>query len=127
MPGDYDVEVSVNGALVDGSLPSSLNRIDISDSKTQRLLNMSVNEALPELSARPANCLKRANITTVGQLVVIPERQLIKFRNLGQKSLNEIKEKLHDLGLVLGMTFPVRWVEPRMNGERIEDSKLISL
>jgi DNA-directed RNA polymerase subunit alpha len=65
------------------------------------LLNMSVNEI--ELSVRAANCLNNANITTVGQLAMKTEAEMLKYRNFGKKSLNEIKDKLQQLGLGLGM------------------------
>ncbi len=71
--------------------------------KLKKLLNMSVNEI--ELSVRAANCLNNANITTVGQLAMKSEQEMLKYRNFGKKSLNEIKEKLAALGLTLGMTF----------------------
>ena len=68
----------------------------------KKLLNMSVNEI--ELSVRAANCLNNANITTVGQLAMKSEAEMLKYRNFGKKSLNEIKEKLSELGLSLGMS-----------------------
>ncbi|MBI5384974.1 MAG: DNA-directed RNA polymerase subunit alpha [Verrucomicrobia bacterium] len=71
--------------------------------KLKKLLNMSVNEI--ELSVRAANCLNNANITTVGQLAMKTEQEMLKYRNFGKKSLNEIKDKLAGLGLTLGMTF----------------------
>ena len=58
-----------------------------------------------ELSVRAANCLNNANITTVGQLAMKTESEMLKYRNFGKKSLNEIKDKLAALGLTLGMTF----------------------
>jgi DNA-directed RNA polymerase subunit alpha len=64
---------------------------------------MSVNEI--ELSVRAANCLNNANITTVGQLAQKTEGEMLKYRNFGKKSLNEIKDKLQQLGLGLGMKF----------------------
>jgi DNA-directed RNA polymerase subunit alpha len=70
-------------------------------SKMRKLLNMSVNEI--ELSVRAANCLNNANITTVGQLALKSEAEMLKYRNFGKKSLNEIKDKLASLGLALGM------------------------
>ncbi len=73
------------------------------DSKLRKLLNMSVNEI--ELSVRAANCLNNANITTVGQLAMKTEAEMLKYRNFGKKSLNEIKDKLQALGLSLGMKF----------------------
>ena len=69
----------------------------------KKLLNMSVNEI--ELSVRAANCLNNANITSVGQLAMKSEAEMLKYRNFGKKSLNEIKDKLVELGLGLGMTF----------------------
>jgi DNA-directed RNA polymerase subunit alpha len=74
---------------------------DDEKSKLKKLLNMSVNEI--ELSVRAANCLNNANITTVGQLAMKTEAEMLKYRNFGKKSLNEIKEKLAALGLTLGM------------------------
>jgi DNA-directed RNA polymerase subunit alpha len=76
---------------------------DDDKSKMRKLLNMSVNEI--ELSVRAANCLNNANITTVGQLAMKTEQEMLKYRNFGKKSLNEIKDKLSSLGLSLGMTF----------------------
>jgi DNA-directed RNA polymerase subunit alpha len=73
------------------------------DSALKKLLNMSVNEI--ELSVRAANCLNNANITTVGQLAMKTEAEMLKYRNFGKKSLNEIKDKLSQLGLSLGMKF----------------------
>ena len=79
--------------------------------KMKKLLNMSVNEI--ELSVRAANCLNNANITTVGQLAMKSEAEMLKYRNFGKKSLNEIKEKLTQLGLSLGMKFEAGLVEPQ--------------
>ena len=76
---------------------------DDDKAKLKKLLNMSVNEI--ELSVRAANCLNNANITTVGQLAMKTEQEMLKYRNFGKKSLNEIKDKLAALGLTLGMTF----------------------
>jgi DNA-directed RNA polymerase subunit alpha len=87
--------------------------------KLKKLLNMSVNEI--ELSVRAANCLNNANITTVGQLAMKTEQEMLKYRNFGKKSLNEIKEKLAALGLTLGMTFEPDLLEgPKEEKTRIE-------
>lgn len=56
-----------------------------------------------ELSVRSTNCLSSANIDTIAELVCIPEKKMLEFRNFGKKSLNEIKAKLMDMGLNLGM------------------------
>ena len=78
-------------------------QISAEQTKLRKILNMSVNEI--ELSVRAANCLNNANITTVGQLAMKTESEMLKYRNFGKKSLNEIKEKLDALGLTLGMKF----------------------
>ena len=82
---------------------------DDDKAKMKKLLGMSVNEI--ELSVRAANCLNNANITTVGQLAMKTEQEMLKYRNFGKKSLNEIKEKLTALGLALGMTFEAELLE----------------
>ena len=56
-----------------------------------------------ELSVRSANCLKNANIRFIGELVVRTEAEMLKTKNFGRKSLNEIKEILSEMGLGLGM------------------------
>lgn len=83
---------------------------DDEKARMRKLLNMSVNEI--ELSVRAANCLNNANITTVGQLAMKTEAEMLKYRNFGKKSLNEIKEKLTTLGLSLGMNIDPSLLEP---------------
>jgi DNA-directed RNA polymerase subunit alpha len=95
------------------------------NTRLKKMLNMSVNEI--ELSVRAANCLNNANITTVGQLAMKTEAEMLKYRNFGKKSLNEIKEKLQHLGLSLGMKFEPGLVEPMGGGDRNDESKLITL
>ena len=56
-----------------------------------------------ELSVRSNNCLKNANIRTIGELVQKTEAEMLKTRNFGKKSLNEIKAILTEMGLSLGM------------------------
>ena len=64
-------------------------------------LNKSVDEL--ELSVRSYNCLKNANIRSIGELVTKSEAEMLKTKNFGRKSLNEIKEILQSMGLQLGM------------------------
>lgn len=64
-------------------------------------LSLKINEI--ELSVRSTNCLANANIDTIGELVVMPESEMLRFRNFGKKSLTEIKQKLDELELCLGM------------------------
>jgi DNA-directed RNA polymerase subunit alpha len=73
-------------------------------------LNRSVDEL--ELSVRSYNCLKNANIRTIGELVQKNESEMLKTRNFGRKSLNEIKEILASMGLGLGMNLDgIDWQE----------------
>jgi len=67
------------------------------------VLNRSVEEL--ELSVRSYNCLKNANIQTIGDLVQKTEAEMLRTKNFGRKSLNEIKEILSQLGLSFGMRF----------------------
>jgi len=74
------------------------------DEKKQKLLtNLSKSVEELELSVRSYNCLKNANITTIAELVQKGDGEMLKTRNFGRKSLNEIKEILEDMGLGLGM------------------------
>ena len=67
-----------------------------------------------ELSVRSANCLKNANIRYIGELVVRSESEMLKTKNFGRKSLNEIKHILSAMGLTLGMTIE-GWPPPNWN------------
>jgi DNA-directed RNA polymerase subunit alpha len=71
------------------------------DVELQKKLTMSVHEL--ELSVRANNCLEGAKIETVGQLVAMTEGDLLKIRSFGKTSLREVKRRLVDLGLSLGM------------------------
>jgi hypothetical protein len=71
------------------------------DERVLDQLNRSVDEL--ELSVRSYNCLKNANIRTIRELVQKTEAEMLKTKNFGRKSLNEIKEILHTMGLSLGM------------------------
>jgi DNA-directed RNA polymerase subunit alpha len=56
-----------------------------------------------ELSVRARNCLDGANVTTIGELITLSENEVINLKNLGKTSLTEIKTKLAEMGLSLGM------------------------
>lgn len=75
---------------------------DEGDERISTLLKTKVEEL--ELSVRSSNCLKNANIRTIGELTQKTEEDITKTRNFGKKSLQEIKEKLQEWGLTLGMT-----------------------
>ena len=70
--------------------------------RIRKLLDTSVEEL--ELTVRSSNCLKNANIRTIGDLTKKTEDEIAKTRNFGKKSLSEIKEKLKEWNLSLGMT-----------------------
>ncbi len=71
------------------------------DEELSQKLNMPIQEL--ELSVRASNCLESAKIQTVVELVRMTEGDLLKIRSFGKTSLREIKRKLADIGLSLGM------------------------
>jgi DNA-directed RNA polymerase subunit alpha len=74
-----------------------------------------------ELSVRSANCLQNANIRFIGELVTKTEGEMLKTKNFGRKSLNEIKDTLASMGLSLGTSIenlPVRTELEKMREER---------
>ncbi len=71
--------------------------VEKEESKKEKVLEMSIEEL--ELSVRSYNCLKRANISTVEDLTNKSETEMMKVRNLGKKSFDEVTAKLHSLGL----------------------------
>jgi DNA-directed RNA polymerase subunit alpha len=76
--------------------------LDEEDERIRQILNTPVEEL--ELSVRSSNCLKNANIKTIGELTRKTEDDITKTRNFGKKSLQEIKEKLKEWNLSLGIT-----------------------
>ena len=75
--------------------------IEKEDNEKEKVLEMNIDEL--ELSVRATNCLRSANIALVGELVQRSEAEMLKTKNFGRKSLDEIKEVLHDMGLDFGM------------------------
>jgi DNA-directed RNA polymerase subunit alpha len=88
------VNVEDEGAAEEGG-------IEIERDALAEHLNRSVDEL--ELSVRSYNCLKNADIKTIGELIQKTEAEMLKTKNFGRKSLNEIKEILGNMGLSLGM------------------------
>jgi DNA-directed RNA polymerase subunit alpha len=87
--------------------------VEISDADREAFyekLGKSVDEL--ELSVRSYNCLKNANIRSIGELVQKTEAEMLKTKNFGRKSLNEIKEILGGMGLSLGMKVD-NWPQPQ--------------
>src|SRR6185369_12392355 len=76
-----------------------------SDERKPEIRNENLNRSVEELelSVRSYNCLKNANIQTIGELVQKTEAEMLRTKNFGRKSLNEIKEILAGMGLSLGM------------------------
>ena len=85
------------------SMTAEVNDMDIMvekpEGKKEKVLEMTVEEL--DLSVRSFNCLKRAGINTVDELTDKTEDEMMKVRNLGKKSLEEVQEKLAELGLSL--------------------------
>lgn len=73
--------------------------IEKEEDKKEKVLEMTIEEL--DLSVRSYNCLKRAGINTVQELITKTEEDMMKVRNLGRKSLEEVQEKLEELGLGL--------------------------
>jgi DNA-directed RNA polymerase subunit alpha len=76
--------------------------MDEDDERIRQILNTPVEEL--ELTVRSSNCLKNANIKTIGELTRKTEDDIAKTRNFGKKSLQEIKDKLKEWNLSLGIT-----------------------
>lgn len=123
---DYDkliIDVSTNGAVkpVDAVAQAAKNLKDhlqifinfneeeepvakiVNDEKMRVAMNLRKSVEELELSVRSYNCLKNANIRTIFELVTKTDQEMLKTRNFGRKSLNEIKEILEEMGLGLGM------------------------
>ena len=111
-----DVFVSLDRDLVE--FEENVKQVDAEREDLRHKLQMSVNEI--ELSVRAANCLNNANITTVGELAQKSEAEMLKYRNFGKKSLNEIKAKLEELGLGLGMALDADLLRPGEAGGDVE-------
>ncbi len=88
--------------------------VEVEEKPLNENLYRSVEEL--ELSVRSANCLKNANIRYIGELVQKTEAEMLKTKNFGRKSLNEIKEVLAEMGLTLGMKLE-GFVQPEENGK----------
>ena len=117
---DTDGSISAEDALMQGatilrnhvdlfismdSVPDPAEKAEVVDTETQRireLLVQPVDEL--DLSVRAQNCLKAANITNIGDLVSREESEMLKFRNFGRKSLQELVHVLNDRGLHFGMS-----------------------
>ena len=93
----FSILVNLNEA---GQLASFI--VEREDEEKNKVLEMPIEEL--DLSVRSYNCLRRAGINTVEELARHSEEDMMKVRNLGKKSLKEVKDKLDELGLSLGCT-----------------------
>ncbi|MEW6007398.1 MAG: DNA-directed RNA polymerase subunit alpha [bacterium] len=87
-----------------------LEKVDEEREKMRKVLNTSIDEL--EISVRASNCLRLAGITRIGDIVKMDETGLLKMKNFGRKSLGEVKEKLVDYNLTLGMSGVDELLEP---------------
>jgi DNA-directed RNA polymerase subunit alpha len=94
-----------------------IEEVDQEIEKLKELLNRSVDEL--ELSVRSSNCLKAANLRTLGELVRKTEADMLKYRNFGRKSLKEIVDILDGMGLSLGMD-----IDAILRGEKKLERKI---
>jgi DNA-directed RNA polymerase subunit alpha len=97
--------------------PEIENHADASMIQVNENLYRSVEDL--ELSVRSANCLRNADIKYIGELVQKTEAEMLKTKNFGRKSLNEIKQLLSEMGLALGMKVD-GWIQPPLQ-ESSED------
>lgn len=81
--------------------PKGTLAVTVSPASLNEHLQKNIDEL--ELSVRAYNCLKNANIKTIGDLVQKTENEMLRTKNFGRRSLNEIKDILHSMGLQLGM------------------------
>jgi DNA-directed RNA polymerase subunit alpha len=87
-------------SLTDQVMPVSM--VQVEDDKKDKVLEMTIEEL--DLSVRAYNCLKRAGINSVAELVLKNQEDMMKVRNLGRKSLEEVEQKLSGMGLSLKPT-----------------------
>jgi DNA-directed RNA polymerase subunit alpha len=90
------------GDSLDAELPDNVIATPQMNEELQNKLNQPISSM--DLSVRASNCLESAKIHTVGDLAKLTENDLLKVRSFGKTSLREVKRKLQDLGLSLGMT-----------------------
>jgi DNA-directed RNA polymerase subunit alpha len=83
-----------------------------------------MNIAELDLSVRANNCLESARINSVGDLVRMSEADLLKVRSFGKTSLREVKRKLADIGLGLGMNLPGAAPQPQDEASDVSDASM---
>ncbi|MBI2387861.1 MAG: DNA-directed RNA polymerase subunit alpha [Elusimicrobia bacterium] len=101
IPEEEQAAEAAAGGLSDGSASEGVVSLAGLDPKLREILNQPIE--MIELSSRASNCLKVARIRTIGELVGKRDEELLAVKNFGKKSLDEIKDRLKDMGLSLGM------------------------
>ncbi len=97
-----------------------ISKIDPSEQKIFKVLTKDVE--MMDLSVRAMNCLANADIKLIGELCIKSEARMLKYRNFGKKSLDEIKEKLISMRLGLGMNFSEELTEAvTLEAERVKE------
>jgi len=91
-----DIFINFNEAEEQGEQPGLKEEDSVNDHLLRHVDDL-------ELSVRSANCLKNAGIHLIGELVQKTEAEMLKTKNFGRKSLNEIKDILQEMGLSFGM------------------------
>jgi len=98
----------------------------MSDDELKLFKVLSQDVEVLDLSVRAMNCLNNANIKLIGELCSKTESRMLKYRNFGKKSLDEIKEKIDSLGLELGMALGenlLTAIEAESEAVRAEDEE----
>jgi DNA-directed RNA polymerase subunit alpha len=98
---EFQEQAPASGEFDEGDIMSGANGGQALDSRLKEVLLQPVD--MIELSSRASNCLKVARIKTIRELVSRREEELLAVKNFGKKSLDEIKDRLKDMGLSLGM------------------------
>ena len=101
IPEEEQAAEAAAGGLTDGAASEGAVSLAGLDPKLREILNQPIE--MIELSSRASNCLKVARIRTIGELVGKRDEELLAVKNFGKKSLDEIKDRLKDMGLSLGM------------------------
>ncbi|MDX1763008.1 MAG: DNA-directed RNA polymerase subunit alpha [bacterium] len=103
----------------DEEVPEEASAVDAKDEELRSFMQKSVEEL--ELSVRSYNCLKKAEIKTIGELIQKTDGEMLRTKNFGRKSLNEIKELLNEMGLGLGMKIDAGLLKPAQKEQQQAD------
>lgn len=108
-------EVGEETVTAETGTGASIGSEGVVDKELQDRLGLPISQL--DLSVRASNCLESAKVTTVGELARMSEADLLKVRSFGRTSLREVKRKLADLGLSLGMSLPGQGAVPESHSQ----------